>query len=74
MRADVKRGPAQDFTVGPYNLTQSIPAGATASCALKVGPEGGFSPTVALACSGAPAQSTCSVTPASTPLEAGTRP
>jgi hypothetical protein len=62
-------GMGQDFSIGPYNLTQAIPAGVTAPYALQVAPEGGFSQTVSLACGGAPAQSTCSVTPSSVTLD-----
>jgi len=62
-------GTGQDFTIGPYNLTQSVPRGVTVLYDLRVAPEGGFSQTVSFACSGAPAQSTCSVTPASTTLD-----
>jgi hypothetical protein len=62
-------GTGQDFSIGPYNLTQSVPRGVTVLYDLKMAPEGGFNQTVALACSGAPGQSTCSVTPASATLD-----
>ncbi|HEV2426019.1 MAG TPA: FG-GAP-like repeat-containing protein, partial [Terriglobia bacterium] len=54
-------GTGQDFAIGPYNLSQTIPAGMTTAYDLKVKPLGEFNQTVSLACSGAPAQSTCSV-------------
>ena len=62
-------GTGQDFTIGPYNLTQSVPRGVTVLYHLRVAPEGGFSQTVSFACSGAPAQSTCSVTPSSATMD-----
>jgi hypothetical protein len=65
-------GTGQDFTIGPYNLAHTMPAGFTAAYDLQVAPAGGFNQTVALACSGAPQQSSCSVTPASTTLDGRT--
>jgi hypothetical protein len=59
----------QDFYIGPYNLAHTMPVGFTAAYYLQVAPEGGFNQTVSLACSGAPQQSSCSVTPASTTLD-----
>jgi hypothetical protein len=64
----VLSGMGQDFTIGPYNLAHTMPVGFTAVYYLQVAPEGGFNQTVSLACSGAPQQSSCSVTPASTTL------
>jgi len=61
-------GVGQDFDIGPYNLLQTVPPGVSAPYDLKLTPVGGFSETVSLACSGAPVQSTCSVSPASVTL------
>jgi len=65
-------GVGQDFGIGPYNLTQPIPAGWTAAYDLAVWPDGGFNQAVSLACSGAPQQSSCTVTPTSTTLDGRT--
>ena len=65
-------GVGQDFGIGPYNLTTTIPAGFTAAYDLAVWPAGGFNQTVALACSDAPQQSSCTVTPTSTTLDGRT--
>lgn len=62
-------GTGQDFAIGPYNLSQTIPAGMSAPFDLQLAPEGGFNQTVSLACSGTPAQSTCLVSPASVMLD-----
>jgi len=62
-------GVGQDFGIGPYNLTTTIPAGWTAAYDLAVWPAGGFNQTVSLACSGVPQQSSCTVTPTSTTLD-----
>jgi FG-GAP-like repeat/Abnormal spindle-like microcephaly-assoc'd, ASPM-SPD-2-Hydin len=60
-------GTGQDFSIAASGQsTKSITAGQTASYAVAVTPGGGFNQSVALSCVGAPAQSTCSVSP--TPL------
>jgi hypothetical protein len=54
----------QDFSVAPSSQsTATITPGQTASFGLTVAPMSGFTGTVALSCSGAPPQSTCSVAP-----------
>ena len=68
----VLSGVGQDFGIGTYNLAATIPAGATATYDMAVWPEGGFNQTVSLACSGAPQQSSCTVTPTSTVLDGRT--
>jgi FG-GAP-like repeat/Abnormal spindle-like microcephaly-assoc'd, ASPM-SPD-2-Hydin len=65
-------GTGQDFTLGPYNLTQTVNRGASISYDFKVGPLGGFNHSVALTCSGAPQGATCTVTPASIVLDGRT--
>ena len=47
----------------------TVTAGQRASYALSVTPQGGFSQTVSLACTGAPSEATCSVSPASVTLD-----
>jgi hypothetical protein len=47
----------------------TVSPGMTVSDDLLVSPEGGFNQAVSLACSGAPANSTCTVTPASVTLD-----
>jgi large repetitive protein len=59
-------GTGQDFTIGPYLLSATVLPGAGASYPFGVTPLGGFAQPVQLACSGAPAQSNCSMNP--TPL------
>jgi hypothetical protein len=61
-------GTGQDFTLGPYNLTQTVAPGGTTSYDLRLAPVEGYSQPIQLACSGAPAQSTCTVTPSSVTL------
>jgi len=57
-------GTGQDFSLAPSGqATATIMPGQTANYTLAVTPVGGFNQTVALSCSGAPAQSTCSVSP-----------
>lgn len=60
-------GEAIDFAVSAGNGTTSatITAGQNATYNLTVSSSGGFSGTVALSCTGAPAASTCSLSPAS---------
>jgi Galactose oxidase, central domain/Abnormal spindle-like microcephaly-assoc'd, ASPM-SPD-2-Hydin len=59
-------GTGQDFSLASSGQTTAIVApGQTASYALTVTPGGGFNQTVTLSCSGAPAQSDCSISPGS---------
>jgi hypothetical protein len=62
-------GVGQDFslTLGSQATTTVLP-GQTATYAVTIAPGGGFSQTVGLSCSGAPAQATCSVSPSSVKL------
>jgi hypothetical protein len=53
-----------DFSLSSNPTSQAINAGQTAMYALSVTPSSAFSQPVALSCSGAPAASTCVVTPA----------
>jgi hypothetical protein len=62
-------GIGQDFSVGSSGAASAtITAGQTATYTLVFAPMGGFTQPVALSCSGAPPQSTCTVTPSSLPL------
>jgi hypothetical protein len=63
-------GVGQDFSLAPGSpATATISPGQAASYKVVVAPGGGFTQTVALSCSGAPAQSTCSVSPSSVTLD-----
>jgi Cep192 domain 4 len=62
-------GTGVDFSLSAGTSSASVAAGGTATFTLQVSPENGFADTVALACSGAPAQSTCTVNPASVTLD-----
>jgi hypothetical protein len=54
-----------DFSLAPTSTaTATVAAGQTATYALSLGATGGFSGNVALSCSGAPATTTCSISPA----------
>ncbi len=60
-----------DFTVAAASggsTTQTVTAGQTATYSLSLAPSAGFSGTVTLACSGAPAGATCNVNPSSVSL------
>lgn len=62
-------GTGQDFSVAPASSTSAtVTPGQNASYTIAVAPGGGFNQTVTLSCSGAPAQSTCSVSPSSITL------
>jgi hypothetical protein len=62
-------GVGQDFSLTPGSqATATVSPGQTATYAVTIAPGGGFSQTVALSCSGAPAQATCSVSPSSVKL------
>jgi FG-GAP-like repeat len=68
--------PAQtpDFSLSAGSTTTvTVSPGATATYMLSVTPHAGFNQTVALTCSGAPAQSTCAVSPSMVSLN-GTAP
>jgi len=61
-------GAAQDFSLTATYSTVSVSPGGTAVYALNITPVSGFNQPVTLACSGTPAQSTCSVSPSSITL------
>jgi hypothetical protein len=62
-------GTGQDFSLAPGSQSSATVApGQTASYQVAVAPGGGFDQTVSLSCGGAPAQSTCSVSPSSVKL------
>lgn len=62
-------GAGQDFLLSATPpATASVSAGQAANYTLALTPEYGFSQTVALTCSGAPALSTCVISPSSVPL------
>jgi len=62
---------APDFSlfVPAGSSPATVTRGQTASYALSVIPQGGFNQTVSLACTGAPSEATCSVSPASVTLD-----
>ncbi|MEJ2006848.1 MAG: choice-of-anchor D domain-containing protein, partial [Acidobacteriota bacterium] len=65
-------GTGEDFTLGMASgssSSASVSAGGSASYTLALAPEGGFNQAVNLACSGAPAYATCTVSPASVTLD-----
>lgn len=69
-------GTGADFTVVPVSgssLSATVSRGQTASYSLNIAPTGGVTGTLSFACSGAPSESTCMVSPASTPTN-GTAP
>jgi uncharacterized repeat protein (TIGR03803 family) len=62
-------GTGQDFSLTPsVSSTQAVAPGQVANYTVAVAPLGGFNRTVTLRCDGAPAQSTCSVSPSSVTL------
>lgn len=62
-----------DFSITANgSSTATVAAGQTASYAVSVTPSGGFSQTVTMSCSGAPAQSMCSLSPSSLALNGST--
>jgi uncharacterized repeat protein (TIGR03803 family) len=62
-------GMGEDFSVAPSSSsTATVSPGQVASYAVSVKPAGGFNQTVTLSCSGAPVQSSCSVSPSSVRL------
>jgi hypothetical protein len=61
-------GNGQDFSVTALSPSQTVSPGQTATYSVTVDPAGGFNQTVQLSCTGAPAQSNCSVSPSSVML------
>jgi FG-GAP-like repeat len=62
-------GSGPDFSVGAGSPTSAtVTPGQTASYSVGIAPVGGFAQSVALACSGAPAMATCSVSPSTISL------
>src|SRR5882762_4097835 len=64
---------SSDFAISAAPSTLSITAGQSASYSASVTPVGGFKGTVSLTCSGAPALTTCSISPTQLTLD-GTNP
>jgi hypothetical protein len=62
-------GTGQDFAVSAADGTVSVSAGSSVTDGLQVSPQGGFTGTVTLACSGAPSKSTCIASPSSVTLD-----
>jgi hypothetical protein len=58
-------GNGQGFSLAPSLSTATVTPGASATYSLSVVPLGGFTRAVTLSCSGAPADSTCSISPSS---------
>jgi hypothetical protein len=56
-------GTGMDFAVTSSTTSQSVSAGQPANYSLTLAPQGGFSQTVNLTCTGAPSESTCTLTP-----------
>ena len=66
-------GIGQDFAVAPSgSATASVAPGQTANYTIAITPYGGFNQTVTLSCSGAPAQSACSLSSSSVALNGST--
>lgn len=66
-------GTGQDFSLAPsVSSTQTVAPGQVANYTVVVAPLGGFNRTVTLSCSGAPTQSSCSVSPSSVTLNGTT--
>jgi len=66
-------GMGQDFSVAPSSSSSAtVMPGQVAKYAIVVKPAGGFDQTVTLTCSGAPAQSSCSISPSSVTLNGTT--
>jgi uncharacterized protein (TIGR03118 family) len=71
--ANAAPAPTSDFNIGASPSTLTISAGQPASFTVTVGGLNGFNSAVTLTCSGQPANSTCSFSPASvTPASGGT--
>jgi VCBS repeat protein/FG-GAP repeat protein len=69
-------GSGEDFAVGPGfgGSSATVAAGTSATYALTVSENTGFGGKVNLSCSGAPTAATCSVSPTSVMINAGTPP
>jgi hypothetical protein len=66
-------GTGQDFSLAPSSAsTATVAPGQAANYTVAVAPAGGFNQTVTFTCSGAPAQSTCSISPSSVTLNGAT--
>ena len=66
-------GTGADFAITATTTTQTVSPGTNAVYQLSLTPQGGFNQAVSLSCSGQPAASTCTVSPASvTPNSNGT--
>jgi len=65
-------GTGQDFSMTPSSSSANVAPGQTATYSVSVSPAGGFAQTVAVSCTGAPAQSTCSVSPSTVTLNGST--
>jgi uncharacterized repeat protein (TIGR03803 family) len=66
-------GMGQDFSLAPSSPSSAtVMPGQTANYMVTVAPDGGFNQTVTLSCSGAPAMSTCSLSPGSVTLTGST--
>jgi uncharacterized protein (TIGR03118 family) len=71
--ANATPAPTSDFNISASPSTSTISAGQTASFTVMLGGLNGFNSAVALTCSGQPANSTCSFSPASVmPASGGT--
>jgi hypothetical protein len=63
-------GVGTDFTVAPSSQTSvTVAPGQAANYSISVGPVDGFNRAVALACSGVPPRSTCTITPSSITID-----
>jgi hypothetical protein len=63
-----------DFSVSSATSSATITAGQTATYTLSLSPMGGFNQSVVLTCSGAPAMSTCTVSPSTVSLNGAAMP
>jgi hypothetical protein len=61
-------GTGQNFSVSSFTTSETVVPGGGANYLLSVAPEGGLTGTASLSCSGAPTNSTCTVTPSSVTL------
>ena len=61
-------GVGMDFAVSSSTPSQTVSPGQVANYALTLAPQNGFNHTVNLACTGAPSESTCTLTPNSVTL------
>jgi len=61
----ITAAPAGDFSIALSPATGSVSPGASATSTITITPSGGFSQAISLACSGLPANSTCTFSPTS---------